>query len=101
MKYQREDVKGTHKCHCVDHITKVGDPILPGDDGIVLNLKEMQVEELYHCIFDGIVYLFYKDSQDFLHCYEIGNEKVVREIEERPDDFKEIIKKYSIDARPQ
>lgn len=79
----------------------MGSPILPGDDGIVLKMEEMQVEELYHCIFDGIVYLFYKDSQDFLHCYEIGDKQVVSEIEANPDDFKEIIKKYSIDIRSQ
>jgi hypothetical protein len=79
----------------------VADPILPGNDGIVLKLEEMQVEELYHCVFDGIVYLFYKDSQNFLHCYEIGDKQVVREIEERPYDLKEIIKKYSIDVRSQ
>ena len=79
----------------------VGGPIFPGDDGIVLKLEKMQVEELYHCVFDGIVYLFYKDPQNLLHCYEIGDKKVVSEIEEHPDDFKEIIKKYSIDIRSQ
>jgi hypothetical protein len=79
----------------------VGGPISPGDDGIVLKLEKMQVEELYHCVFDGIVYLFYKDSQNLLHCYEIGDKKVVSEIEEHPDDFKEIIKKYSIDIGSQ
>jgi hypothetical protein len=79
----------------------VGSPILPGDDGIVLKMDEMQVEELYHCVYDGIVYLFYKDSQDFLHCYEIGDKKVVSEIEANPNDFKEIIRKYSIDVRSQ
>ena len=79
----------------------MGSPISPGDDGIVLKLEKMQVEELYHCIFDGIVYLFYKDSQNLLHCYEIGDKKVVSEIEENPDDFKEIIKKYSIDIGSQ
>jgi hypothetical protein len=79
----------------------VGDPISPGEDGIILKLDEMQVEELYHCVFDGIVYLFYKDSQNFLHCYEIGDKQVVSEIEEHPGDFKEIIKKYSIDIKSQ
>ena len=76
----------------------MSDPILTGDDGIVLKLDKMQVEELYHCVFDGIVYLFYKDSQNLLHCYEIGNKQVVSEIKERPEDFKEIIKKHSIDV---
>jgi hypothetical protein len=79
----------------------VGGPISPGDDGIVLKLEKMQVEELYHCIYDGIVYLFYKDSQNFLHCYEIGNKQVVSEIEKHPDDLKDIIKKYSIDIKSQ
>ena len=79
----------------------VGGPILPNEEGIVLKLEKMQVEELYHCIYDGIVYLFYKDSQNFLHCYEIGDKQVVSEIEKHPDDLKDIIKKYSIDIKSQ
>ena len=79
----------------------MGEPILPGDEGIVLKLEEMQVEELYHCIFDGIVYLFYKDSQNLLHCYEIGDKQVVSEIEDHPNDLKDIIKKYSIERGAQ
>lgn len=79
----------------------MGEPILPGDEGIVLKLEEMQVEELYHCIFDGIVYLFYKDSQNLLYCYEIGDKQVVSEIEDHPDDLKDIIKKYSIERGSQ
>ena len=82
-------------------VQTVVDPILPDDEGIVLKLEEMQVEELYHCVFDGIVYLFYKDSQNFLHCYEIGDKQVVSEIEDHPDDLKDIIKKYSIERGSQ
>ena len=74
---------------------------MPSDEGIVLKLEEMQVEELYHCIFDGIVYLFFKDSQNLLHCYEIGDKQVVREIDDHPDDLKDIIKKYSIERGSQ
>ena len=74
---------------------------MPGDEGIVLKLDEMQVEELYHCVFEGIVYLFYKDSQKLLHCYEIGDKQVVSEIEDHPDDLKDIIKKYSIEKGSQ
>ena len=74
---------------------------MPGDEGIVLKLEEMQEEELYHCIFDGIVYLFYKDSQNLLHCYEIGDKQVVSEIKDHPDDLKDIIKKYSIEGGSQ
>jgi hypothetical protein len=79
----------------------MGSPVLPGDDGIVLKMEEMQVEELYHCVFDGIIYLFYKDSQDLLHCYEIGDKQVVSEVVAHPEDFKEIIRKHSIDVRSQ
>jgi hypothetical protein len=45
--------------------------------------------------------LFYKDLQDFLHCYEIGDREVVSEIIERPDNLKEIIKKHSTDEKAQ
>lgn len=76
-------------------------PVVTGDEGIVLKLEEMKAEELYHCVFDGTVYLFYKDLQDFLHCYEIGDREVVSEIIERPDNLKEIIKKHSTDEKAQ
>lgn len=75
--------------------------MLTDKEGIVLKLGEMRVEELYHCIFEGTVFLFYKDSQEFLHCYEIADTEVVKEINEHPRNFKNIIKKYGTKEKVQ
>lgn len=76
-------------------------PVATGDEGIVLKLEEMKVEELYHCIFEQKVFLFYKDSQQFLHCYEIEDSELVREIIEHPENLKEIIRKHSTNEKTQ
>jgi hypothetical protein len=79
----------------------VASPVATGDEGIVLKLEEMKVEELYHCIFEQKVFLFYKDSQQFLHCYEIEDSELVREIIEHPENLKEIIRKHSTNEKTQ
>jgi hypothetical protein len=66
-----------------------------------LKLEEMKVEELYHCIFERKVFLFYKDSQQFLHCYEIEDGELVSEIMEHPENLKEIIRKHSTNEKTQ
>jgi hypothetical protein len=79
----------------------VASPVATGDEGIVLKLEEMKVEELYHCIFERKVFLFYKDSQQFLHCYEIEDSELVSEIREHPENLKEIIRKHSTSEKTQ
>ena len=40
----------------------------------------MEIEKLYHCVFQDKVLLFYKDVQDVLNCYEIEEKDLVQKI---------------------
>ena len=55
-------------------------PVSPGDDGIKIQPEKMEIEKLYHCVFQDKVLLFYKDVQDVLNCYEIEEKHLVQKI---------------------
>ena len=55
-------------------------PVSPGDDGIKIQPEKMEIEKLYHCVFQDKVLLFYKDVQDVLNCYEIEDKDLVQKI---------------------
>jgi hypothetical protein len=58
--------------------------------------EKMEKEQLYHCVFKNKVLLVYKDSQDFLNCYEIEEEDLVNQIKNSKNDkeLEEIFDKY-------
>jgi len=61
-------------------------PITVSDDGIKIKPEKMENEKLYHCIFKKKILLVFKDSQDFLNCYEIEEEDLVNEIKNCKND---------------
>jgi hypothetical protein len=70
-------------------------PVAVQHDGIKLKPERMVIDQLYHCIFDNKVFLFYKDEQELLHCYEVEHPSAVKEISSNPSDIENILKKYS------
>lgn len=70
-------------------------PVTVQSDGIKLKPEKMIVNQLYHCLFEDKVFLFYKDQEELLHCYEVENADAVREISANPSDIEAILKKYS------
>ena len=71
-------------------------PVIVEPDGnIKLKTDKMVVDQLYHCISDNKVYLFFKDEQEMLNCYEVSDPEVVREIAERPSDLESILRAHS------
>jgi hypothetical protein len=70
-------------------------PVTVQSDGIKLKPEKMIVNQLYHCLFEDKVFLFYKDEEELLHCYEVENADAVREISANPSDIEAILKKYS------
>jgi hypothetical protein len=70
-------------------------PVTVQSDGIKLKPEKMIVNQLYHCLFEDKVFLFYKDEEELLHCYEVENADAVREISANPSDIETILKKYS------
>jgi hypothetical protein len=76
----------------------VGDgeyPVVIENDGIKLKTEKMIAERLYHCVYQSKVFLFYKDEQDLLHCYEVEDPRAVKEIAENPSQLEDILKKYA------
>jgi hypothetical protein len=70
-------------------------PVIVEPDGIKLKPEIMNIDQLYHCIFDDKVFLFYKDEQDLLHCYEVEDPTAVKEISSNPSDIENILRRYS------
>lgn len=70
-------------------------PVAVQPDGIKLKPERMVIDQLYHCIFDNKVFLFYKDEQELLHCYEVEHPSAVKEISSNPSDIENILMKYS------
>ncbi|HEY6756103.1 MAG TPA: hypothetical protein VI037_01810 [Nitrososphaera sp.] len=70
-------------------------PVVAEHDGIKLKTENMGIDKLYHCIYDNKVFLFYKDDQSLLHCYEVQNPDAVREIAENPSELDSILARYA------
>lgn len=70
-------------------------PVVLGQDGIKLKTEKMTIDQLYHCIYDNKVFLFYKDEESLLHCYEVGDPEAVKEITQNPSELENILKKYA------
>ena len=77
-------------------------PVTANDDGIKIKPENMEKEHLYHCVFKNKVLLVYKDSQNFLNCYEIEEEELVNQIknsknnEEIEKFFEDYVKREDI-----
>jgi hypothetical protein len=70
-------------------------PIIVQSDGIKLQPEKMTIDQLYHCIFEDKIFLFYKDEEELLHCYEVENLSATKEILDNPTDIENILKRYS------
>lgn len=67
------------------------------DNGIKLNPDKMVKEELYYCIYEDHVFLFFKDKEDILYCYEISDIDTINKIKQTPDNINEILNKLAND----
>lgn len=54
------------------------------EGGVRFDPEKMEGEKLYHCVFGGKLVLVFKDSQDFVHCYEVEEPELVRMAESAP-----------------
>ena len=70
-------------------------PVIVQSDGIKLQPEKMKIDQLYHCIFEEKVFLFYKDEEELLHCYEVEDLSATKEILDNPADIENILKRYS------
>jgi hypothetical protein len=68
-------------------------PVLAESEGIKIKTEKMVIDKLYHCIYDNKVFLFYKDEESLLHCYEVENPEAVKEIAQNPSELDSILRK--------
>ena len=52
-------------------------PVRAAQDGVRFDPDKMEGERLYHCMFGGKLVLVFKDTQDFVHCYEVEDREIV------------------------
>ena len=68
-------------------------PVLAESEGIKIKTEKMVIDKLYHCIYDNKVFLFYKDEESLLHCYEVENPEAVKDIAQNPSELDSILRK--------
>ena len=73
----------------------MSDPVTVNEEGVNLKPELMEKEKLYHCFFQDKLMLFFKDSQDFLNCYEIEEKELVEQAKGASDgDIEKIFEEY-------
>jgi hypothetical protein len=69
-------------------------PVETESEGIKLRPEKMVVDKIYHCFYEDKIFLFYKDEQEFLHCYEVEDPLARKEISENPGQLESILRNY-------
>lgn len=71
-------------------------PVTAEPEGVKIKPEKMEIDKLYHCIFQDRVLLFFKDQNDMLNCYEIDEKEIVDSIKQSssPDEVENILQKF-------
>ena len=70
-------------------------PVLVEAEGIKIQPEKMDIDRLYHCIYQDKIILFYKDNADMLNCYEISEKNIVDKVKQsKTEDIEELLQKY-------
>lgn len=72
-------------------------PIQAQEKGIKINPELMVIDKLYYCIYDNSVFIFYKDQEEIMHCYQVENSSAASEIMDDPDNLEQILRKYALE----
>ncbi|MGD1838802.1 MAG: hypothetical protein ACPKPY_12205 [Nitrososphaeraceae archaeon] len=64
------------------------------DSGVKLKPEKMIKDKLYNCIYEDKIFLFYKDFEDILYCYEITEQEIISQIKKDPENLENIIINY-------
>ena len=71
-------------------------PVIAESEGVKIKPEKMEIDKLYHCMFNDRVLLFFKDQNDMLNCYEIDEKEIVNSIKQSssPDEVESILQKF-------
>lgn len=65
------------------------------ENKIKINPESMIVEMLYPIIYDNSIYLFYKDENELINCYEITDKSIIEKALLNPDKIIEILEELN------
>jgi hypothetical protein len=65
------------------------------ENKIKINPESMIIEKLYPIIYDNSVYLFYKDENELINCYEITDKNIIEKAQLNPDKIIEILEELT------
>ena len=71
-------------------------PVTAESEGVKIKPEKMEIDKLYHCIFQERIMLFFKDHGGMLNCYEIDEKELVDSIKQSssPDEIENILQKF-------
>ena len=72
-------------------------PVKAEEGGIKLRPELMQADVVYHCIYHNAVYIFFKDHEELMHCYQVEDPDAVSDIIKDPSNLENILRKYSVE----
>lgn len=65
------------------------------ENKIKLNPELMIIEKLYPIIFENSIFLFYKDENELINCYEINDKSIIEKALTNPDKIIEILEELN------
>ena len=65
------------------------------ENKIKINPESMIVEKLYPIIYENSIYLFYKDENELINCYEITDKSIIEKALLNPDKIIEILEELN------
>lgn len=61
------------------------------DNKIKIKPELMIIENLYPLIFENSLYLFFKDENELLNCYEVTDKELVEKAQKNPEKILELL----------
>jgi hypothetical protein len=65
------------------------------DNKIKIKPELMITENLYPLIFEKSLYLFFKDENEMLNCYEVTDKELVEKAQKNPENILELLEDWN------
>jgi len=65
------------------------------DNKIKIKPELMIIENLYPLIFENSVYLFFKDENELLNCYEVTDKELVEKAQKNPEKILQLLEEWN------
>lgn len=65
------------------------------DNKIKIKPELMIIENLYPLIFENSLYLFFKDENELLNCYEVTDKELVVKAQKNPEKILELLEEWN------